>query len=238
MTTSNGPDTDTRASKDKTPEKKRIKVYIVDDHPVVRQGLNLLLRMESDMVCCGEAETVPEALRGIEAAKPDVAVVDLSLRDTSGLELVKDLHAYHPTLPVVVLSMHDETLYAERVLKAGAKAYLMKDEAQEAILAAIRKVASGGLYLSERMSGRLLSMFLQGSTGPGDSLIGQLSDREIEVFELIGRGVTTREIAGKLNLSIKTVEAHREHIKKKMKLSDATELLQHAIHWVQNERPI
>ena len=108
----------------------------------------------------------------------------------------------------------------------------------EAILAAIRKVASGGLYLSERMSGRLLSMFLQGSTGPGDSLIGQLSDREIEVFELIGRGVTTREIAGKLNLSIKTVEAHREHIKKKMKLSDATELLQHAIHWVQNERPI
>ena len=236
MTTPSGSDTTNRPSKDKAPAPRRIKVFIVDDHPVVRQGLNLLLRLEPDMICCGEAETVPEALRGIEIAKPDVAIVDLSLKDTSGLELVKDLHAYHPEIPVVVLSMHDETLYAERVLKAGAKAYLMKDEAQETILAAIRKVAAGGLYLSERMSGRLLSMFLQGTSAPGNSLISQLSDREIEVFELIGRGVTTREIAGKLNLSIKTVEAHREHIKKKMKLSDATELLQHAIHWVQNEK--
>lgn len=238
MATTNAPDGIARPLAEKAPEGNRIKVFIVDDHPVVRQGLSLLLRLEPDMTCCGEAETVPEALRGIETARPDVAIVDLSLRDSSGLELVKDLHAYHPSLPVVVLSMHDETLYAERVLKAGAKAYLMKDEAQETILTAIRKVVGGGLYLSDRMSGRLLSMFLQGSTAPGDSLISQLSDRELEVFELIGHGVTTREIAGKLNLSIKTVEAHREHIKKKLKLSDATELLQHAIHWVQNEKPM
>jgi DNA-binding NarL/FixJ family response regulator len=226
-----------RRPQDKAAEEKRINVFIVDDHPVVRRGLNLLFRMEPDMACCGEAETVAEALRGIEAAKPDVAVVDLSLRDSSGLELVKDLHAYHPEMPVVVLSMHDETLYAERVLKAGARAYLMKDEAQETILTAIRKVVGGGLYVSERMSGRMLSMFLQGSIVPGDTRISLLSDRELEVFELIGRGVTTREIAGRLNLSIKTVEAHREHIKKKLGLADATELLQHAIHWVQDEKP-
>jgi DNA-binding NarL/FixJ family response regulator len=235
MTTTRGSDAVLPSLNIRTPGSPQIKVFIVDDHPVVRQGLNLLLSMEADMVCCGEAETILEALRGIEATRPDVAVVDLSLRDASGLELVKDLHASRPELPVVVLSMHDETLYAERVLKAGAKAYLMKDEAQEAILAAIRKVMAGGIYLSERMSGRLLSLFVQGSNAPGNSPIGQLSDREIEVFEWIGRGITTREIAGKLNLSIKTVEAHREHIKKKMKLSDATQLLQHAIHWIQNE---
>jgi len=208
----------------------------VDDHPVVRQGLTMLFRMEPDLACCGEAETVPDALRGIEASRPDIVVVDLSLRDGSGLELVKDLHASHPDLGVIVLSMHDETLYAERALKAGARAYLMKDEAQGTILTAIRKVAGGGIHLSERMSARLLSMFLQGTPVPGDSPVSQLSDRELEVFELIGRGVTTREIAGRLNLSIKTVEAHREHIKKKLKLGDATALMQHAIHWVENER--
>jgi len=235
MTTTNGSDAVLPSSNFRTPDSPRIKVYIVDDHPVVRQGLSLLLSMEPDLVCCGQAETILEAMRGIETTRPDVAVVDLSLRGASGLELVKKLHACHPELPVVVLSMHDETLYAERVLKAGAMAYVMKDEAQCTILTAIRKVKAGGLYLSERMSGRLLSMFLQGPNAPGNSRIGQLSDREIEVFELIGRGITTREIAGQLNLSIKTVEAHREHIKKKMKLADATQLLQHAIHWVQNE---
>ena len=227
-----------RIAGDDAQETRRIKVFIVDDHPVVRQGLALVLRLEPDMVVCGEAETVTDALRGIESARPDVAIVDLSLRDSSGLELVKDLHVYRPELPVVVLSMHDESLFAERVLKAGAKAYLMKDEAQETILAAIRKVHAGGMYLSERMSGRLLAMFLQGTTSPGESLISRLSDRELEVFELIGRGVTTREIAGKLNLSIKTVEAHREHIKKKLKLADATALMQHAIHWVQTGKPV
>ncbi len=227
-----------RIAGDDSQEPRRIKVFIVDDHPVVRQGLALVLRLEPDMVVCGEAETVTDALRGIESARPDVAIVDLSLRDSSGLELVKDLRVYRPELPVVVLSMHDESLFAERVMKAGAKAYLMKDEAQQAILAAIRKVHAGGMYLSERMSGRLLAMFLQGTTTPGESLISQLSDRELEVFELIGRGITTREIAGKLNLSIKTVEAHREHIKKKLKLPDATALMQHAIHWVQTEKPV
>ena len=227
-----------RIAGDDAQETRRIKVFIVDDHPVVRQGLALVLRLEPDMVVCGEAETVTDALRGIESARPDVAIVDLSLRDSSGLELVKDLHVYRPELPVVVLSMHDESLFAERVMKAGAKAYLMKDEAQQAILAAIRKVHAGGMYLSERMSGRLLAMFLQGTTSPGESLISRLSDRELEVFELIGRGVTTREIAGKLNLSIKTVEAHREHIKKKLKLADATALMQHAIHWVQTGKPV
>jgi len=236
MTFFTGNDKAASPTKNELVESKRIKVFIVDDHPVVRQGLKLLLQIESDMICCGEAETVIDARRGIEATTPDVALIDLSLKDASGLELVKDLHAYHPEIPIVVLSMHAETLFAERVLKAGAKAYLMKDESQESILAAIRKVVAGGLYLSERMSGRLLSMFLRGSSATNHSLIGQLSDREIEVFEMIGRGITTREIAGKLNLSIKTVEAHREHIKKKMKLTDATELMQHAIHWVQNER--
>lgn len=216
----------------------RLRVFIVDDHPVVRQGLNLLLRMQPDMECCGEADTVPEALRGIAGTLPDVAMVDLTLRDSSGLELVKTLHCTYPSMPVLVLSMHDEMLYAERVLKAGAMGYVMKDEAHETIPLAVRKVAAGRIHLSERMSGRLLSMFLQGSSAPGNSEVRCLSDREMEVFELIGRGVSTREIAGQLNLSIKTVEAHREHIKKKLRLADANELLHHAIHFVQSEEPV
>ena len=224
-----------RSPGDEPARSNPIRVFIVDDHPVVRQGLGQLLVMAPDMDCCGEAGSAQEAMKRLEAAKADVAVVDLSLRDSSGLELVKDLHARQPGLPVVVLSIHDEGLYAERVLRAGARGYVMKDEAEETILVAIRRVAAGGIHLSDRMSGRLLTKFVDGSSESAGGALGRLSDRELEVYDLIGRGVTTREIAGRLNLSIKTVEAHRENIKKKLKLGDAVELLQHAFRWVQDQ---
>lgn len=215
---------------------RRIRVFIVDDHPVVRQGLQLLLRMEPDMEWAGDADNAADAIKGLAQARPDIAVVDVSLRDSSGIELVKDLRVRFPEVPVLVLSMHDETIYAERVLRAGARGYVMKDEATDKVIVAIRTVLAGGLYLSERMASKMLVKFVEGRQGTGGLPMDRLSDRELEVFELVGHGLGTRQIAGKLGLSIKTVEAHRESIKKKLKLADATELLQHAIHWVQFER--
>jgi len=208
----------------------------VDDHPIVRQGLAELIDPEPDLEICGEAEDAAGALRTIEESGPDLAVVDISLKDSSGIELIKDLKVRFPDLVVLVLSMHDESFYAERVLRAGAKGYITKDEATEDVILAIRKLLDGGFYLSEKMSAKMLSKFVEGPSETGGMPIERLTDRELQVFELIGRGISTRNVAVKLHLSIKTVESHRENIKRKLKLDNATELLQHAIKWVQIEQ--
>jgi len=216
----------------KTRQKARI--LVVDDHPVVRQGLRLLIDHESDLEVCAEAETVADALEAITKHKPDVAVVDLSLRGTSGLELIKDIRVRHADLPVLVLSMSDESVYAERVLRAGASGYLMKEAATDEVLTALRRVLDGGIYLSDAMASRLLAQLVRGVPADGGSPVDRLSDRELEVFGFIGRGLGTGEIAGRLHLSPRTIETYRAHIKQKLNLADAAELLQHAIYYVRD----
>ncbi len=212
------------------------RVLLVDDHPVVRQGLAQLINGESDMEVCGQAESASEALKAIKQDEPDAAVVDISLKDSNGIELIKDLKVRHPQLPVLVLSMHDESFYAERCLRAGARGYITKEEAIETVLTAIRRVLSGDLYLSENMASKMLSVFVSGGRSAAGSDVERLSDRELEVFELIGLGYQTREVAERLHLSVKTIDSHRANIKRKLGLANATELLQHAIQWVQCER--
>ncbi len=213
-----------------------VRLLLVDDHPVVRKGLAQLIDGESDMAVCGEAETATEALAIVRQTEPDLAIIDISLKDSSGIELIKDLRARYPRLPVLVLSMHDESFYAERCLRAGAMGYVTKEEATETVLTAVRRILSGDLYLSEKMASKMLSVFVSGGRNSSGSSIDRLSDRELEVFELIGRGLPTREVAEKLHLSVKTIESHRANIKRKLNLSNATELLQRAIQWVEVER--
>jgi DNA-binding NarL/FixJ family response regulator len=209
----------------------KARVFVVDDHPIVRSGLAQLINQEADLHVCGEAHDAATAFDAIEALKPDVAVVDLSLHGPDGLDLVKSLRAHHIAVPVVILSMHDESLYAERALRAGAHAYLMKQEAAEQVLLALRRVLAGTVYVSDRMAARLLGQI--GGTRPsqGDSPVRGLSDRELDVFRRIGRGHSTRQIAEDLHLSVKTVESYRTHIKEKLRLSSATELVRCAVEW-------
>ena len=216
---------------DQTPDNKT-RILIVDDHPIVRQGLAELINHEEDFAVCGQAEDYHEALRAIGQLNPDMAVVDISLKETSGLELIKDIHSQHPDLPVLALSMHDETLYAERALRAGAMGYIMKQEATENVIAAIRRVLGGELYVSERMASRMVRKLVTGQTVTNASPVDSLSDRELEVFRLIGKGHGTRQISERLCLSVKTIETYRAHIKDKLNLADAAELLQYAIQWV------
>jgi len=214
------------------PEQAKAKVFLVDDHPLVREWLSQLIQREDDLAVCGEAEDTQEALHKIEETKPDIVVADISLKNTHGLELVKDLQARLPSLPVLVLSMHDESLYAERVLRAGAKGYITKQEATKKILQAVRQVLSGQIYISEKMASRMVHKMVLGRTENQKSAIERLTDRELEVFQLIGRGQGTRRIATDLHLGVKTVESYRARIKEKLKLEDGTQLLQHAIQWV------
>lgn len=214
------------------PEHPKHSVYLVDDHPLVRDWLTQFIQRESDLTVCGEAEDTQEALKGIEETKPDIVIADISLKTTHGLELVKDLQARYPALPVLVLSMHDESLYAERVLRAGAKGYITKQEATKKILLAIRRVISGQIYISDKMASRMVHKLVMGRPDSQKSPIERLTDRELEVFQLIGRGQGTRRIAAELHLGIKTVESYRARIKEKLKLEDGTQLLQHAIQWV------
>jgi DNA-binding NarL/FixJ family response regulator len=204
-------------------------ILLIDDHPIVRQGLAQLINQEPDLHVASEAASAREALEMLEKEMPDIAIVDISLDDRSGIELIKDLRARNENLPVLVLSMHDEALYAERALRAGAKGYIMKQEATEKVMTAIRKALDGQIYVSERMAARLLDQFVSAKPGEEESPLGRLSDRELEIFSMIGRGLGTREIANKLFLSIKTVEAHREHIKEKLKLRSGTELMRMAV---------
>ncbi len=215
--------------------KTKTKILVVDDHPIVRQGLAELLNREDDLMVCGQAEDAHQAMQAIKALKPDMIIVDISLKETSGVELIKDIKARYPSLSVLALSMHDESMYAERVLRAGAEGYIMKAEATENIVMAIRKVISDQIYLSDRMGPRMLRKLVAAGTKVGASAIERLSDRELEVFRLIGQGYTTRQIAENLHLSIKTIETYRAHIKEKLNLANATKLLQYAIQWVNSQ---
>lgn len=213
---------------------KKVKVLVVDDHPVVRKGIVHLINNQPDLVVCAETESGRGAIDVITATKPDMAIIDLTLQDTSGIEVIKNVRAMHPHLPMLVLSMHDETLYAERVLRAGAKGYIMKQEATENLLEAIRRVMSGEIYLSRKMETKLLRQLANGHSALSKSPIERLSDRELEVFQLLGHGQGTREIAERLRIGVKTVETHRMHIMEKLGVQSATELLKHAIQWVQS----
>ncbi len=208
-------------------------IIIVDDHPLMRKGLVLSLSEESDVEVCAQASSAEEAMTLVESENPDLAIVDISLPGMSGLELVKHLHAIRPELYTLVVSRHDESLYAERAIRAGARGYIMKHEAGDVLMKAVRRVLSGGIYVSDEINERLLQSLASGHTMTQQSPLEILSDRELEVFELTGKGVGTREISARLHLSVKTVESYRARIKTKLNLSTASELMQHAVQWVE-----
>jgi DNA-binding NarL/FixJ family response regulator len=210
------------------------RLFLVDDHPLVRERLRQLIEQQPEFTVCGECSGAAEGLRQITALKPDMIIVDLSLKGSHGIELIKDIKAQHPDMRILVLSMHDESLFAERALRAGALGYVTKQEPAEAILTAIRRTAKGEMYLSERMATQLVGLLLHGPGIFAGSPTGGLSDRELEIFELIGEGQNTRQIAEALRLDVKTVETYRSRIKDKLHLKTSAELLQQAIHWMQN----
>jgi DNA-binding NarL/FixJ family response regulator len=207
------------------------RVLIVDDHPIVRQGLRRMIETESDLVVCGEVQTEREARAAIRALVPDVVIVDISLAQGDGLELVRDVHAQRPELPMLVLSMHDELIYGERLLAAGASGYIMKQAASDQLLVALRRVLTGGIYVSETLAGTMGRPKLDGSDGVASDPIERLSNRELQVLSLIGRGLSSREAADGLGLSVKTVETHRQSLKRKLNLATNAQLLQYAINW-------
>lgn len=213
----------------------KIKIFLVDDHPLMRQGIAQLVNAQPDMEVCGEAEDARSALKAIEANAPDVAIVDISLRGTNGIELIKNLKSLYKFLPILVLSMHDESVYAQRVLRAGALGYVMKQDASGKVVAAIRRIMSGEIYVNEKVGSQMLHQALTGRGKPTASPIDRLSDRELEVIEAIGQGIPTREIARNLNVSVKTIESHRAHIKDKIGLKNASELVKFSVQWVENE---
>jgi DNA-binding NarL/FixJ family response regulator len=220
------------------PAKKR--VLVVDDHPMMREGLAQLISREPDLAMAGEANTAHDALQKVGELKPDLVIVDITLPGRSGLELIKDIQAVHPGTLTLVVSMHEESLYAERVLRAGGRGYVMKQEGGKKLLEAMRHVLSGQIYVSSSMSARILEIFsgrraLDART-PANPVEG-LTDREFEIYRLIGQGVSTRDIAKQLHLSVKTVEVHRLNIKTKLKLSTASELIHHAVRWMQSQTP-
>jgi DNA-binding NarL/FixJ family response regulator len=217
--------------------KAKKRILIVDDHPMMRQGLAQLINHEADLLACCEADTVAQALKRINADKPDLVLADISLPDRNGLELIKDVQALHPGLPVLVVSMHDESLYAERVLRAGGRGYIMKQEGGKRLMRAIRQVLSGQIYVSEKMSAKILEIFSGHRTDVAQSPVERLSDREFEVFQLVGQGKGTREIAGHLHLSVKTVEVHRANIKHKLELKRGADLVRYAIRWTEVQNP-
>jgi len=212
------------------PAKKRL--LIVDDHPMMRQGLAQLINNEPDLAVCWEADNAGQAIDVASRYQPDLVLADISLPDKNGLELIKDIHALRPDTVILVVSMHDETLYAERVLRAGARGYIMKQEGGKKLMAAVRKILSGQIYVSEKMSARILEFF-SGQRAETASSIENLSDREFEVFQLIGQGKGTRDIADHLHLRAKTVEVHRANIKGKLKLKSATDLVLQSIRWTE-----
>jgi DNA-binding NarL/FixJ family response regulator len=208
-------------------------VLLIDDHPLLRQGLAQLINQESDLALCGEAEDAASAMKAITLLAPDIAVVDLTLKDGSGTDLIKQLADRYPSLKIIVFSMHDEWLHAERALGAGARGYVMKSEAPGQVLVAIRRVFAGEIYLSQRMSARLLNRLVGGKSDDDTSPTSTLSTRELQIFTMIGQGSSSREIAESLSVSIKTVETHRERIKHKLNLRNANELLRHAMRYTQ-----
>ena len=223
-----------KKKQEKTNEKKT-RVFIVDDHPVVQDGLTTIINHEQDLNVCGQADDAPEALKAIDELKPDVVVVDISLKSSNGIELTKSINAQYTNLFVIVLSLHDESVYAERALLAGAKAYLMKDEVSENIIKAIRTVLSGEIYVSETILKKFLHKVAGDKAGTAKTPIETLSDREFEVFRLIGEGLKASQIANQLHLSAKTIETYRSRLKEKLNLADAAELLRYSIKWAKNQ---
>ena len=219
----------------KNAAKNKKRILIVDDHPMMRQGLVQLIGAESDLAICGEAENAERALDVIGTLKPDLVLADISLPGKSGLELIKDFQAVQPGLPVLVISMHDESLYAERVLRAGGRGYIMKQEGGKKLMQAIRQVLDGKIYVSEKISAEILEMFSGHRPAGESSPVEKLSDREFEIFQLIGQGKRAKEIADKLYLSVKTVEVHRANIKKKLTLGSASELMRFAVRWSESQ---
>lgn len=220
--------------KEKTEQGKK-RVVMVDDHPIFRQGLAQLINQATDLTVCGEADDALSAMEVITQLKPDVVLLDITLKGSSGLELIKEIKKHDHRLAILVLSMHDESVYAERALRAGAMGYVTKEEATERVLTAIRHVLNGKIFLSEEMSSQMLNKFATSKLTQRRSSLDSLSDRELEVFALVGRGLGTREVSEKMHLSIKTIETHREHIKQKLNLKNATELARRAIQWVESE---
>jgi len=212
--------------------KKR--VLIVDDHPILRKGLSLLINSEPDLTVVAEADNAQRALEKIEAHKPDLLIIDISLPGIDGIELIKTVKLSNRDLPALVVSMHDESLFAERALRAGARGYIMKQEALEKVLVAIRRVLAGEIFVSEKIATSMLEKLVSSEGRAVSSPIGLLSNRELTVFRMIGQGYKTSQVAEKLHLSIKTIESYRAHIKEKLKLTDGTDLLKSAIQWVQN----
>ena len=209
----------------------RRRVLVVDDHPIVRQGLRRLIDQESDLVVCGEAESARDAKLALRDLLPDAVIVDIALKQGDGIEVVKDARAHYANLPILVLSMHDETIYAERLLAAGANGYIMKQAASDQFLIALRRVLGGGIYVSEAIGSSMIQKFASGTAFVSASPIDQLSNRELQILQMIGRGLSTREAAEALNLSIKTVESHRQRIKRKLGLTTGSQLVQYAVNW-------
>jgi DNA-binding NarL/FixJ family response regulator len=219
---------------DLDPAVKKFRVLLVEDHPMFREQLKHLIAKEADMHVCGEADNKRDAMLLLQSAAPDIVIVDLTLKGPSGLELLKDIKAQEFGVPVLVLSMHDELLYAERVLRAGARGYITKHETSNEVMVAIRKVLSGDVYLGTRVASRVLEGF---SAQPrSQSGVAQLTDRELEIFELIGHGRTTREISSRLNLGVSTIDTYRARIKSKLNLENGSQLSHEAIRWVSSEQ--
>jgi DNA-binding NarL/FixJ family response regulator len=213
----------------------RKRILVVDDHPFMRAGLAQLIDRQPDMVVGGEAGNPAEALQAIERVQPDLVLSDITMPGRSGAEFIKDLDALHPTMPVLVISMHDELIYAERMLRAGARGYIMKEAGGEALLAALRQVLRGEIYVSPRLSARILEGLSGEKPRQSNSPIAKLTDREFEVFQLIGQGKSTHDIAAQLHLSTKTVDVHRSNIKGKLGIEDGTALVRHAVRWVETQ---
>jgi len=213
------------------------RVVLIDDHPIMRHGLAQLVRAEAGLDVCGEAGSAREGLEVVGRLKPDLAIIDLTLPDKNGLELVKDIRAMHPATQCLVLSMHDEALYGERSLRAGARGYVMKEEAADHLINAIQKVLGGGLYVSETLNARMLEQ-VTGSSRNRTTGMDSLTDRELEILALIGKGVATKNIATQLSISARTVEAHRAHIKEKLGITDGAALVRYAVQWVETRAKI
>jgi DNA-binding NarL/FixJ family response regulator len=217
-----------------TTQPKKCRVLLVDDHPIVRQGLALLIDREPDLCVCGEAESAHSAFHAIATLLPDLVVLDISLSGPDGLDVLKEIRMKTTNLPILILSMHDESIYAERAMRAGANGYIMKQEATEKVLVAIRRILQGEVYLSDRLTSTMLQQYVRGASQAKTSPLVNLTDRELEVFRLIGEGHGTRQIADELHLSVKTIESYQAHIKEKLALRNARELVQHAIEWTVN----
>lgn len=213
------------------------RIFIVDDHPIMRRGYTALLTRESDLQVCGEAGSGEEAIEQIQKMNPDLVIVDISMDGMNGIEMIKYLKTLRSELPFLVVSMHDETLYAERAIHAGASGYIMKSEVGVSVITAVRRILLGGIYLSEQMSSKLLRPYFGRPKDATGGTVRVLSDRELEIFELMGRGITTSHIAEMLHISPKTVESHRARIKSKLGLENTAQLRQRAVLWVNSDQP-